>query len=407
MLQVAVERLSGLWPAAAIDVITDDPDRLRLLCPTAWPLLASGRRLWFEDAYFTHTFHRLASDQWTRRARHLERTLRRRRPKAAERIIRVRATIRRDDTAPLDEFLAAVSSANLVLSTGAGAITDAFASLAITILDLLAMAKRRGATTALLGHGVGPIRDRVLLERAREVLPQIDLIALREGKLGVPLLASLGVDRDRAVVTGDDAVELAYRNAPARPAGRALGFNVRIARYSEVDRDVLVAVAAAVRSFAQRAGAAVVPIPISWYPREVDARTIAAVLEEPEIVSDPPALPADVVATVARCRVVVTGSYHAAVFALAQGIPAVCISRSSYYDGKFLGLADEFEVGVRVVRLREDAIESRLGAAIDEVWATADELRPHLLDSAKRQIDTGRSAYRRLAEIVSEGACEA
>ena len=39
----------------------------------------------------------------------------------------------------------------------------------------------------------------------------------------------------------------------------------------------------------------------------------------------------DVLTAIADCRVVVTGSYHAAVFALSMGVPAVGLAASRYY----------------------------------------------------------------------------
>ena len=48
-----------------------------------------------------------------------------------------------------------------------------------------------------------------------------------------------------------------------------------------------------------------------------------------------------------------TGAYHAAVFALAQGIPVVCLSNSPYYLAKFQGLEDLFGVGCTIVTLSE------------------------------------------------------
>src|SRR5919198_4977033 len=67
MLQIAVERLARLWPDAVIHVITDDPARLEACCPGVRPVDAAGRRLWFEDAYFTHTLHRLAPEALSQR----------------------------------------------------------------------------------------------------------------------------------------------------------------------------------------------------------------------------------------------------------------------------------------------------------------------------------------------------
>ena len=121
----------------------------------------------------------------------------------------------------------------MVVSTGAGLLTDDYARLAIDVLDMLDLAKRRhGAVTALLGHGIGPISNAALLRRAGEVLPTVDLITLREEVVGRPLLLSLGVEPDRIATTGDDALELAFRVEPAPTTHRTrLGFNLRLARY--------------------------------------------------------------------------------------------------------------------------------------------------------------------------------
>ena len=53
-----------------------------------------------------------------------------------------------------------------------------------------------------------------------------------------------------------------------------------------------------------------------------------ASLETPQLVID----------RVGECKVVVTGSYHGAVFALAQGIPVVALVKSPYYVNKMAGL---------------------------------------------------------------------
>lgn len=400
MLQIAVERLARLWPEASIDVITDDPVRLRACCPQARPIDAFGRRLWFEDHYFTHTFHRLAPESVSGRAAELERRLRRRWPLVANRIIRARASVRRDDVAALREFLGAVSAADVVVSTGAGALTDAFAPLALSILDLLETAKRRGAVAALLGHGVGPIEDRVLLRRAQAVLPSLDLITLREGRAGLPLLESLGVPPSRILVTGDDAVELAHRRAADGVLGRGLGVNLRVARYSSVEPAMVDGVGAAVREAASRHDAQPVPIPISWHPREADAAVIDRLVGGRGGPA-PAARGIEVADRIRRCRVVVTGSYHAAVFALAQGVPSVGLTSSGYYDVKFLGLRDQFEEGLEVVRLDDPGFAPRLVAAIDRAWESADEARPRLLRLAERQVEQGRAAYRRLHAIVA------
>jgi polysaccharide pyruvyl transferase WcaK-like protein len=402
MLQIAVERLSAVWPEASINVITENPARLAVCCPSARPVDAEGRRLWFEDYYFTYTLHRVIPDAVSARTLELERILRRRWPTVAEHVIRARARLRRDDLEPLEEFLAAVDSADIVVSTGAGALTDAFAPLALSILELLETAKRNGALTALLGHGIGPIEDDTLLRRAGAVLPSVDLITLREGKAGPAILEALGVAPDRVLVTGDDAVELAYRDGRGSTLGRGLGVSLRVARYSQVAPAILDVVGAAIREAVARHGTDPVPIPISWYPREADATVIGAIVGGAPAPSEPPR-PIAIVDRVRECRVIVTGSYHAAVFALSQGVPAVTLTGSRYYDAKFEGLSDLFEGGVWVVRLDGGGLHSALNSAIDEAWQAADELRPGLLDVAASQVEQGRAAYRELRKLASRG----
>ena len=74
---------------------------------------------------------------------------------------------------------------------------------------------------------------------------------------------------------------------------------------------------------------------------------------------------------VGRCRIVVSGAYHVAVFALAQGIPVVGLSSSRYYDDKFEGLAAMFGTGLELVRLDGDDVEDRLRCDAQHMVARA------------------------------------
>jgi colanic acid/amylovoran biosynthesis protein len=110
--------------------------------------------------------------------------------------------------------------------------------------------------------------------------------------------------------------------------------------------------------------------------------------------------PLDLVRQIRRCRVVVTGSYHAGVFALANGIPTIGLARSDYYVDKFLGLADMFRVGCEMVSLdREDAAET-VRATLRRMWEDAPAIRPTILASAEAQIAAGHAAYRRIRDAV-------
>jgi colanic acid/amylovoran biosynthesis protein len=113
-----------------------------------------------------------------------------------------------------------------------------------------------------------------------------------------------------------------------------------------------------------------------------------------------------VIANIRRCRVVVTGSYHAAVFALSNGIPVVCVVGSHYYGTKFYGLVSQFgeagKAGCRVVVPNaEDPEGSRaeLIAAIREQWDRAEALAAPLRAAAAQQIAAHHGAYARLRHL--------
>jgi colanic acid/amylovoran biosynthesis protein len=231
------------------------------------------------------------------------------------------------------------------------------------------------------------------------------LIGLRERRMGFPLLTELGVSPDRVVMTGDDAVELAHV-LRREELGSALGLNVRRAGYVELTNDDLTAIAGAVASFLSTQKVEIVAVPTSRHPTEADlelARSVAqmagARLGDPREL----ATPEDAVRQIAHCRVLVTGSYHAAVFALAQGIPAVCLALNPYYAQKFLGLADLFgEDGCVVVARDSRGDIPHLAERLTKVWETADEHRNNLLAAASAQVEAGRSAYGRIRKLVEE-----
>jgi colanic acid/amylovoran biosynthesis protein len=287
--------------------------------------------------------------------------------------------------------------------SGMGGITDAYRQYAFGVLDTLGLAIQHGIPTAMFGQGIGPIQDAKLMARAREILPYVDLIALREGRVGRPLLDSLGVSSSRILTTGDDAIELAYQPLPVG-LGKALGVNVRASRCSEVDRGLIDQIRVVLQSAAKAQKAPMIPVPISRVPREDDAvtiqRLIAGYNQVSGSVSDPDTF-SKVIEQIRDCRVVVTGSYHAGVFALAQGIPVVGLAKSDYYRDKFLGLADQFGTGCESVFLTDPQWPGTLAAAIDKMWQLAEQARPQLLDAARRQVELSRAAYQHFRELIS------
>jgi hypothetical protein len=414
MLQVSLRRLAALWPAASLHVLTEDASRLARYCPGARPASCEGRRMWLADR---EPFARA----WTAlpppiagMARALKERLRWRSPAVLASAFRWSRRRNGLDTAELDEFLEAFYGARAMVVTGAGGITDHGLAWATRVLDLLEIGVRRGLPTAMFSHGLGPLTDPVLIERSRSVLPRLSLIALREGRFGPALASRLGVDPERIVVTGDDAIELAL--GAAQSPGDALGVNLRLSPSSGLGSEAVEAIRLPLAAFVRFRHARILPVPIAFNERlEVstgvpvysDDRSIRLLLEG---VTELPGggdrldSPEAVIRQIGQTRVVATGAYHAAVFALAQGVPAVCVAGSAYFEQKFLGLAYQFGPGCWVVRVDADGFTAAFASALAEAWDRSGELREPLRASARRQVEAGREAYRRFARLVLEEA---
>lgn len=394
MVTVAARRVRELWPEAAIGVITDSPERLAVECPGTIAVPAAGRNIWLEVPVFGYRLHGLLPRQAARNLRRFERMLQARWPSAATTVVRAREKLKRADSAELNQFLEWSGRSDVVFVTGAGLLTDEFAPRAISVLTLLDLALRRGATAVLMGQGVSRLTDPELLHVSRQVLPRVDLIGLREERTGRQVLKALGVPDSKMITTGDDALELAYASRPDRFHRCGLGVAIRVARYSGISEQMLNLVSEVVKEMSARRSAPVVPIPISR------AEDDAAVLHR-MFTPDQSVTASSPIELVSRCRVVVAGSYHAAVFALAQGIPAVGVAASEYYLQKFEGLERQFGQRFSFVRLDDRSAAERLRYAVDEAWKSAEELRTELLADTQRQIVAGRQAYAELPGIAA------
>jgi colanic acid/amylovoran biosynthesis protein len=399
MLQAVASRLGQLWPKASFQTFSGTPDLVRRYCRNIQPLAVAGRLAW-GAGFLGGRLSEYLPGGLSAFALKLERQFRHRLPSIMELLLAVKLRLKGDRIDTLRVFLEAVSKAHLVVVAGMGGIADAFRNYALSLLETLDLAIRSGAFTAMVGQGVGPIRDPVLLGRAKAVLPRVDFIALREARASGPLLRSLGVAPDKTTVTGDDAIEVAYQ-LRSEELGTGLGVNLRMAKYAEVDWQDLQRVRQVLQEAARQHQAPMIPVPISQDREEADLdaiRHIIAGYGETPTAADLNS-PRQVIKQIQRCRVVATGSYHAAVFALAQGIPVVCMANSAYYEDKFLGLADQFGGGCEVVVLRDRGLPANLTGAIEEAWRLAGQLRPRLLARAAQQTEQGHAAYRRIYEL--------
>jgi polysaccharide pyruvyl transferase WcaK-like protein len=407
MLQVAVARLLDLWPDGRIEVLTDSPANLARYCPGAIPLSRAASKCWMEGRVLLGHYHTFLPNPVSARLSRLKRILRLRWPSFLELLIRVSLVVR-DRTCSRNEltgFLDALKMADLLVVCGSGGFADSCQEWNISVLDTMETAIRRGIPVVMFGQGIGPLSDPVSLSRARDVFPGVTLITLRGTRGGQALLEAIGAPAEIRT-TGDEAVELAY-SARANERGSAVGINLRVASYAEVESDTTVKVGSVLQEFARRNQTTLLPIPIAFHEYAQDHGAIRQLLTGFDDESDGGLhldTPMKIIKQTARCKIVVTGAYHAAVFALAQGIPVVCLSNSPYYLAKFKGLEDLFGSGCTVVTLSDPDFSEKLAFAIDKMWNLAEGVRVPLLQSAARQIEASREAYQFVKNLVTFNA---
>ena len=405
MLQVAVTRLMGLWPAAEIEVLTESPSNLAHYCPGARPLPRMGCMCWIGDRILLGRYHQFFPKWASTRLSNLKRVIRLQCPALLELLIHLRLSIwdgngRRKD---FNRFLESLKNFDLLVVCGSGGFADSCQEWNLSILGTIEAAMRRGIPVVMFGQGMGPLKDPVVLSRAKAVLPEVALITLRGSRGGLPLLESIGVPSARVLTTGDEAVELAY-TARGNEPGCGIGINLRVAPYAHVKTHTVEKVGPVLQEFARRHNAPLFPIPIAFHEFANDQEAIRRLLEGFDDESDGGLslnTPQMLIKQVARCRIVVTGAYHAAVFALAQGIPVVCLANSPYYLAKFQGLEELFGIGCTIVMLGEPDFPSKLAIAIESTWNSAEGARLPLLRSALRQVEKSRGAYQQIQSLIT------
>ncbi|KAA0116905.1 polysaccharide pyruvyl transferase family protein [Mycolicibacterium sp. P9-22] len=377
MLQACIRRLLTRWPDADIEVITESPDRLAHYCPGTIPVTATlaGRR---QLSKVPVRAQRAGEQLW----------------KMASPLLSGSGLRHGPDTQP--RLLPAIRRADVVVASGGGFVNDVFWWHGAGVLSVLAMAQRLGKPTAMFGQGFGPLTNPVLKQLLRRVAPHLEVIGLREGVASAPIVADNAVDASRVRVTGDDALLIA--TAAARlPTGDAIGVNVRIAAYSEVTEDAGRKVVDVVETASRARGVCTVALPVEYNRAASDLRITGD--------GGNPGGQYRTVETLIRraagCRAVVTGSYHAAVFGLAAGVPTVCVTNSAYYDGKFQGLAALFPGGCHIVKHGPN-LTGDIAHALDCAWDTTESTRDALHTHALAQVASAEALYQQFGAAVDD-----
>lgn len=392
MLLITIERLAGLLPDAEL-LVFGEPRLVQQHLPGVTPLDSQSKlRLFGRWALFGRLSKWVGTNDSIFSGN---------RPAVACAVLKWKRRLLRRDTRATDEVYEALKSADLVISSGGGFLTDRFAEHASGTFGLLRAAQRLGVTTALLGQGIGPLKNASLQRLAEQTLPKLRLLGLREAGASRELVERLGVPDEVVRLTGDDAIELAYRERPVM-LGDWLGLNIRIAAYADLNDIDVQRIRSAIGRVLERLQVKPLIVPIAIGPSGDEARTRSLIPECEVDESLPASDPIDVIRRAGACRLVITGSYHAGVFALSQGIPVIGLAASDYYRDKFNGLRGQFGTACVVVDPHSDDLDNELSEVAEQLWTNAEATRDATLAAAERQIDLSREVYRELAQLIAE-----
>jgi polysaccharide pyruvyl transferase WcaK-like protein len=112
-------------------------------------------------------------------------------PKLKDGITNAKMNVLGYDVHARDAFVRRFEEADALLVSGGGFITDLFGT-SERVLNLILLAQSRNTPVYMFGQGIGPIRNSRLWEKAKRALPEVQQIALREGRFSRSLLHKLG-----------------------------------------------------------------------------------------------------------------------------------------------------------------------------------------------------------------------
>ncbi|MGA2504910.1 MAG: polysaccharide pyruvyl transferase family protein [Anaerolineales bacterium] len=397
LLQVAVIRIYQHFPDAKLFIFTDSTQTLKKYFPGAIPVLPQLRKNW-NEAKIIPIPERFLPEPWTKKLSHLEVLLKSRIPRIAHFMIRLNDRLLRTRSEAGNDYFSIIQDSDMVVVSGGGFLTDYFKNHADGILDTLQLAQNLGKPTAMFGQGIGPLENKFVRKKAKRVLPRLKVLVLRDSLTSMDYGKVFNVPQDRIIVTGDDAIEVAIKQAQQSEGKRNIGVNIRQAYYAGNFQHLLPAIGGLLEDISRSNGIPITPIPVQIGKSNSDLSSIAQMcdLDAAEYEFAQKILsPEDLVRQINRCRVVVTGSYHAGVFALACGIPVVALVGSDYYERKFNGLAFQFGLGCKIVQLNSETILADLRKAIENGLHSQNEIESKLIEKAKQQVEISRNAWSR------------
>ena len=302
-----------------------------------------------------------------------------------------------------------MNRAGLLISGGGTLIQDSTSTQSlIYYLAVIRSALKRGVKVMLYSNGIGPLRSRSNIKRAKKLLSRVDLITLRDPE-ALSTLNEIGVSGPKTIVTADPV----FGAEPADPvfgrtllkrfgvpddAKRIMGVSIR--RTHSTDQAFEYTIAAACDYAAEKYGCHTVFIPMQTSRDEGISRSIMSKMKTKSSVIDVRLGVNEMTAAVAALDICLGMRLHSLIYATCGNVPLIGLA----YDPKIRSFMDY--AGQKLCLNAEDMNSADIESMIDKCFENYDDIKKELAESCERLKDKAKLNGKLAVELYEKGGAE-
>ncbi len=234
--------------------------------------------------------------------------------------------------------------AGLLVSGGGTLIQDATSTKSLVYyLTVIRLALRNGVKTMLYSNGIGPLKNRVNIERAVKVLNRVDVITLRDPE-SMRVLKEIGVTEPGTMLSADPVFGIEsfstergkeiLEDYGVDTNKKIIGISVR--RTKETDVDFETALAKVCDYIGERYKAEIVFLPMQIAKDEGISRSIMTKMKNPAFIIDKRIDVTEIISVISAMDACIGMRLHSLIYAAIANVPLIGIS----YDPKIKGFLD-------------------------------------------------------------------
>jgi len=261
-----------------------------------------------------------------------------------------------------------LKSSDFIYLGGGGYLNDLWPHMLYQVVTLSYFGRLFRKPIIMSGQGIGPVRNKWHRWLIRKALNKVHILTFREENSQKYAL-SLGIEKPLMETVGDDALTL-----PSEPNEKIkyliektsrpiLGVQFRNSNYiRRLENEKFKNLASLLDSLIRDFDLQVLFIPMSYSKNADDANSALKIhsyminKDRSTLLSDNSG-PMEIKYAISRVDYFLGTSYHALLFALSQGVPALGLYSGEYYSLKIKGLFDFFDLKDFVTNLENFSLE--------------------------------------------------